>query len=140
MAAIDISIFGDKKLEKQFKKLDLKLQKKTIKKALRDSAKIVKNTAKARVGVRSGKLKKSLKVRTEKGLKRGQFGIVVVTGTREELNIDADDKYYYPAAVEFGTKNLPAKPYLRPAIDENRDLIFDLIASRIRSAIKGFTS
>ncbi|MGX1902429.1 HK97-gp10 family putative phage morphogenesis protein [Thermolongibacillus altinsuensis] len=55
--------------------------------------------------------------------------------THEVENSETQSKAYigsnveYAAATEFGvaSKNIPAQPYLRPAIEENRDKIKEII-------------
>lgn len=56
----------------------------------------------------------ALALRTGKITDRS-VSVRVVSGTRKKLGISEDAKGFYPMAVEVGTKNQRAQPYLRPA-------------------------
>ncbi len=131
---IDISLMGDRKLQRKLKRLPIVVQRKIVRHALREAARPVLATAKALVPVDTGRLKKSLKIRSAG--KRGQAGIVVRTGTRAELGIPEDAKYFYPAALEFGHGNVPAYPFLRPALDQNRPRALKIIARELGAGIE----
>lgn len=64
----------------------------------------------------------------------------VVTGTRQALGIKSSAKGYYPASMEFGWerggKKHPGKPYLRPAIYDNKVAIRAAAARAIRAAVE----
>ena len=132
---VDISVFGDKQLQRALKALPINVEKKVVRQALRKAAKPVLDTAKSLVPVKTGALKKSLKLRALRKQKRGQFGVQVMTGTREQLGIAADDPYYYPMAVEVGTAKAPAHPFMRPALDQNREATYRLVAELVRTGI-----
>ena len=127
---VKIELLGDKKLDAALARLSGPAQKKAFRKSAREAFKPVLAAAKQKVPVDTGKLKKSLKLRSLKR-SRGTIGVEVRTGTREELEIPADEPGYYPMAVEAGTKTQPAQPYIRPAFDENKDLV----ERRLRAAL-----
>ncbi len=133
---IDIRMVGDVRLQKKMGRLTGKDQKKIVRKALRLAAKVVLPVAKALVPVRRRKLKDSLKIKALKA-KRGKFGVVIRTGTREELGIPSGDRYYYPAAVELSTKNVPARSFLRASLKQKRREALAVMGSEIK---RGFTS
>jgi len=54
-----------------------------------------------------------------------------IVGT--ELRVNAE----YAAAVEYGTVNMAAQPYLRPALDEHQDEISKAIQEDIQRQIRG---
>jgi len=135
---IDISVLGDKKLQKQLKNIELKMQKKIVKKALRMGTKVVLARAKALVPVSLGNtqgkhLRDTLKIKAFS--KKGVFGSTVITGTREQLGIDANDRWYYPAHVELGTKKMSPRPYLRPALRNNVEKIKRIVGVEIKRGI-----
>jgi len=132
---IDIAVIGDKELQRKLKALDIKMQKKIIHKALRAAAKPILAQSKATAPVLSGRLKKSLKLRARRA-RRGVFGVQVMTGTRQELGIPAGYPYYYPAAVEYGHARAPAHPFLRPALEANRQKGINIAANVIRQGIE----
>jgi HK97 gp10 family phage protein len=89
--------------------------------ASKASAEFILSEAKKRVPVKSGKLKNSLAVKSEKNKKSNRKTYRVYNkGVR-----DGGVKYAF--AVEGGTKKMPAKPFLRPAVDENRRRICEII-------------
>ena len=154
---IDIAVIGDKELQRKLKALDEKMQKKIVRKALRQAAKPVLSAARLLCPENTGRLRASLKLKVRRQ-KRGVFGVEVITGTRQELGIRANDPYYYPAAVEFGhlvglrhrhreQKELRrlrkqgalvvgAHPFLRPALEMNRSTGIAIAARVIASELK----
>ena len=71
--SVDISVLGNKQLQKQLKLLEGNMQKKIVRQALRAAAKPVLASAKAKCPVgKTGRLKKSLKLRAMK--QRGCLG------------------------------------------------------------------
>lgn len=115
-AAVDISLLGDKKLIRKLKRMEPAVQKRIMRKALRAGARPVRDESRRRAPILTGRLKKSIKIRALKR-SRNKLGVLVQTGTRAELGIDPDDRYYYPAHVELGHGSVPAIPYLRGALD-----------------------
>lgn len=97
--ASDVFITGDKKLDKKLQELGATLAKKYMRKATREVAKDVLKDARSRVRVKTGKLRKSLKVRAMK--RRGrmitEIGHVITTG--EDL-FKGDT--FYGGFLEFG--------------------------------------
>ena len=132
---IDIRLLGDRALDRKMKRLTGPQQKKIVRRALRLAAKVVLPTAKSLVPVDRGTLKKTLKIKALKQ-KRGKFGIVITTGTRDELGIASDDPFYYPAAVELGTKNVSAQSFLRASLKTKRR---EALAVLVREIKRGFT-
>jgi len=129
---IDISMLGDKELESKLKNIDFKLQKKIVRSSLVKSMLPVRNKAIALAPVKTGKMKSSIKRKTR--TKRGITRVSIVTGTAEELGIEG--KYYYPAAIEYGTRHQPAKSFMRKALSDLKDSVLKNIAAHIRAGIK----
>lgn len=121
MPEVDISVVGDKKLEKKFRRLALKDQKKVTRKAMRDGAKRAKgrivDNIKADDLIDSGNMLNAFqktKIRSQTGKSRSIIRIGPLMPTRDELNIDANDKFYYPAALEKRFR------FMKNAIDKFR--------------------
>ena len=131
---IDISVLGDKELQKMLKNLDIKLQRKYVRQSINRAMLPVKNRAKALVPVNTGKLKDSIKKRAR--TKRGISRAMVVTGTKQELGIPENAKGYYPAAIEYGTRHQPAQSFLRKAMTELKDDTLNSTAKYIAGYIK----
>lgn len=100
-------------------------------KALRNAAEPVLEDVKATNAFndRSGKLRKGLKITNVKK-KEGVKYILV--------GIDKSDnsKIYYGKFIEFGTSKMPAKPFLQPAYEKNKDNIKRTIAETLKEGLK----
>lgn len=131
---ISIDVLGDKRLQRKLLRLEPKVQRKVVRQAMREAARPVLEAAKARVPVDSGALRDSLKIRaaTKKRTgRRGQIGVVVTT---EDGFFQGEQ--FYGAFLELGTSQQPARPYLRPAIDEKRAEAKTIAAREIAAGIK----
>ena len=131
---IDIKVTGDRETQAALNSLTWAVGNRIVIEALEVAGQPVLASARQKVPVLTGKLKRTLglyKLKTRK-----KIGVRVSTGTREELGIAADDPYYYPMAVEVGTAKAPAHPYLRPALDENRQRCIDIAAYEIRKGVE----
>ena len=136
---IDISIVGDKDLERAFKKLGLQVQATIVSKAIEKAAIPVERKIKdlAKVG-KTGLLKS--KIHTKDFDDRFDIGKVIQTGTREMMGIPADSKWYYPAFVEYGVKSrgIRSKSYLRKGLKLSRDRAMGVLKAVIRRGIDAF--
>ena len=135
---VNISVLGDKELSAALSKMPLKVQKKITRQALRTVAKHVMTDVKASRHILTGKLKASYKVNSIVRGKRGLFGVVVSSGTRGQLGISPDDRYYYPAVLEYGapTRSIQEYRIVRGAADNNRSFLLAEAARVIRSAVQ----
>ena len=131
MAAVDIKMLGDVALQRKFNALPDALEKKILRSAMRKAMKVVQAKAKTLVSVDRGALKRSLKVRARKFRSRHKFGVMVVTGTPEELGIPANARGCYPMSVEAGSEKQAAQPYLRPALRGQKELLFGMIREEV---------
>lgn len=156
---IHVQLEGFEELSRTFNSLARGVQGKIIRPALREGAKIVRDEAARRVPVDTGRLRKSLKVRA---LKRSRkfVGFQITTGTQDELGIKtpkSGKRNYYPFVIEYGGvvggtarkvrigrrtrvvkdggRRIPARPFLRPAVDANRDRVMLLLAKRLQAGI-----
>jgi HK97 gp10 family phage protein len=125
---IDISLLGDKLLAKKFARFTDKMQNQIFKKAAKAAAVPVVLSAKSNAPVKTGAMRDSIKAKVF--TKRGLIGALVLTGNRETLGIDEEDKYYYPAIVEYKTK-----PFLRPALDSNEGRVRQILMQELRKAV-----
>lgn len=122
----DVSILGDAALTKVFQGLERKVAGKVLRPALRVAAKRIRDVARANAapGLTGAT---SEHIRVKGSSKKGRLAVQVVTGSREDMGIPADAKYYYPSAVELGTEKMEAQPFLRPALDANRAAALGMI-------------
>ena len=135
---VDFKVVGDLELEAALKKLPLVAQKKVFRPALRAAARPILVSAKARVPVKTGKLRRSLRVRSIRRTRK-RIGVKVVSffvgeafyggpvefghfaGRRTRISRRNQSKGR--AASSFGETRIWVKPqpFLRPALDENRE-------------------
>lgn len=156
------------KLLKTMKRLDVRLQKKVFTQATNATTrKVVLPAVKAKINPRSfdvpeltyrkrglkkamkshnspaGALRKNMQVKAIKRT-RTAVGRLVVTPTREALEIPKDYPGYYPAFVEYGYtwggKKTNRKPYLRGTFKEQRAQIQSFFIQESRRRIKTLRS
>ncbi|HEY1191937.1 MAG TPA: HK97-gp10 family putative phage morphogenesis protein [Gemmata sp.] len=95
-------------------------------KAVKAGAKLVQQRAKPNAPKRSGALRQSIGIKSQKG-SRGKTLALAVIGARSKVTKQVRGKTVRPAKyahlVEKGTKRSAAKPFLKPALDSQRTQI-----------------
>jgi len=119
---LNIDLHGDKEVLAMLNELERNGCREISRKGLRAGAKLTKRKVQQRMPAAGdsttglsglswmarGKMRRYLKVRASlpgKKKKRKHtrpVQVFMIQGTREQLGIDPDNKYFYPAAVEFG--------------------------------------
>lgn len=135
-----ISLTGDRALLNFFNTMPGRMQKGIARKALRKAGKASLAVIRSYAPVDTGRLKKSLKLRAEKfrGSKRKHMiGIKVMTGTRAKLGISPEDKFYYPAALEYGAphRNIPRDGFMKYGLRDSAGAAFSALRSEISKGI-----
>jgi len=123
MIETSFKIEGVDELKRQLKRLDTKVRTSIVRSGLREGAKVVKQAAEDKAPVDSGFLRDHIKIKTKK---RGD-NITAIVGFAGDA--------YYGRFIELGTKHMAAKPFLRPAIDENQRKIVDAAKLRMKKRI-----
>ena len=90
------------------------------------AGRIVLEDAKNRCPVDTGALKASLHIEPSKSKK---------PDIKQEVKVLPGKKEYYGTFVELGTSRQAAQPYLRPAVDENKDKIAAAVHQEIVKAL-----
>jgi len=125
-----VEVKGIKELQNTFKIIEKDLQD-ILSKAVSQGAAVVEKDAKMRVVVKTGTLRRSIRE-----IKK------VRSPTRAESQVGTDIKY--AARVEFGYTgpdkrgrkfHQVAQPYLRPALDNNKDKINSTVEAYIANAL-----
>ena len=116
-------------LEKRLKELGVKTAAKALRAALTAAAKPVVEEAKKRVPVRTGKLRDNIVKSVSASGKRGAFARI---GFRR--------KAFYGQFVETGTSKMPARPFLRPALDNKGKEAVDIFTVRLKKRIDKITA
>jgi HK97 gp10 family phage protein len=97
--------------------------------AVSKSADIVLNASKSKVPKRTGALEKSSdKVKVNSRKNTSSFYNVVSKGAKK-------GGVRYGFAVELGTSKTKAKPFLRPAVDENKNKISETLNNEIVNSL-----
>lgn len=151
-----VKITGAAELQKKLRGLPDKVAKKHIRAALRKGAKIIRDEARRLAPKDTGHLVDSIKVRAAKRMKRGSFGIQVITGAGDF----AGDEFY-ASFYEYGYRKNPAyrgadgkirsvsrtqaksmertemkpRPFMRPAADSKGQLAAEIVKSKLLNAI-----
>ncbi|AKA72342.1 HK97-gp10 family putative phage morphogenesis protein [Clostridium scatologenes] len=98
-------------------------------KALKNAAEPVLEDSKANVPVRTGKLKKGLKITNVKKKEEIKYILVGVDkGDNSEI--------FYGKFIEFGTSKRSAHPFLQPAYEKNKNTIKEIIAETLKEGLK----
>lgn len=125
--AVDISVLGDKSLERKLGRLTDKTQKRLVRKALRRSGKriwnrVLLNASGVVINEDTGALVNALE--ETKPVSRSSRGVLEIGfkwPTRAALGIPPTAKGYYPTALEYGTRKRPPRPFVRRAVNANMD-------------------
>lgn len=129
-----LNVVGLRLIEKKLKLLEPKIAKGIVRKNLRAAAKPILKAAKANCPVLTGRLRKSLKIRVLK--KRKSSYALQVSPSKGW----AKGEEFYGGFVEFGTVDMPAQPFVRPAFDvhkkSSQKILIDGIKAGLRDAKK----
>jgi HK97 gp10 family phage protein len=135
------TVTGLKDLFDELKALPKKIQTKTLKDALNAAGRRVMWSAKNKVPVRTDQLRKSLGRRVK--VYRNSGKVIAVVGPRHGFRATVDvngrptvvNPQKYSHLVELGASHSAAKPFLRPALEENVQATKDLVAEAVRKAL-----
>lgn len=109
-----VQLTGDVHLSKVLETMKRGEQGRVVRPALRAGAKIVQKEVERTTPVRTGRLKRGrVKVRAMKRSRRRLAGINVQLPDRQTLGIPSDDRWYYPAIVEY----MPGHGWVRRAAE-----------------------
>lgn len=103
--------------------------------ALVKAAEPILADAKAGAPVASGALLHSLEILGPE-IEQEAVRVTVETGTREALGIAATDPYFYPSASEFGTSEMPARSFMRPAFEAGKTAAIEQVKRELRERVE----
>lgn len=148
-----VEVLGVAQLNKQLKALGPRIEKNILRGAVRAVAREIANDAKANVPQDTGNLRRNIVVRAFRGQRtRGRnretvrAGVVVreegkrgkiVRGEGGKLGIELkkQNNAFYWRFVEYGTKHMGARPFLRPAYDRMKGRVSQVMGAYIRRRI-----
>lgn len=139
MAKETFTISGVTEIQRAFDTLGRKLGRKVIVQEVRKGVKVLAEDVRARApkyagprkDVKKGALKEDVRVRARAKIKRGAIAMDVVVGKGTKKKKGA----YYGPMLEYGTKKMRARPFIRPAFDANKERIFRMVQAGIRAGI-----
>lgn len=118
-----VNIEGADEVVKTLEKLGVEA-KQVMQDAAMEGGRIALSEARRRVPVDTGRLRRSLRLR--KGRK---------TETKADVKVTHGEKEYYGTFLELGTSNMQARPFLRPAVDENKAQISKAVSKEVSKAL-----
>lgn len=148
---VEVKIDGVKELHKKLRELENQaLAAKVIAAAMRKAFKPVLDAAKAMVPVDEGLLRESMSLTMRKG-KSGtiQVGIRIGGGARSKQAAAAGAAFgggsdLPPARrwhfIEFGTSDLAAHPFLRPALDSSAERVLAILRDELAAGLRKVTT
>jgi HK97 gp10 family phage protein len=128
MAKTDFKIQGAKAMEQALQALGPKAAGQVGGNAVRAGARVLVKEAKRLVPVDTGRLRDSIKVVTLKKNKRGANEVGAVVGFEKPASRIAH-------LVEFGTSHSSAQPFMRPAMDSQKEAILSAIGKTLADGI-----
>lgn len=124
----DIELTGVQEIIERLEKIGANVGK-LENQALNNAAEPVLEDAKANVPVRTGKLKRGIKISSVK--KKNGIKYIKVGADRGD-----NSEVFYGKFIEFGTSKMAAHPFLEPAYEKNRENIKEIIAKTLKEGIK----
>ena len=131
---VSFKVRGGKALDKRLMRMDKRMAGKAIKQGMKKSMEPVQALAKQRAPYKSGNLRRSIRIAVYSG--KNYAGAAVRTGTRKQLKIPADAKFYYPAAFEYGTRQMRARSYLRSSLFDRRKMVLERVVKDVTHALE----
>ncbi|WP_374349164.1 HK97-gp10 family putative phage morphogenesis protein [Chitinimonas sp.] len=133
----DLAVQGLAELGRALDGLGPKIERKLMRRALRAGAVLIRNAAIARVPKDSGAAQRSIRV----VFRRGEPGVIVVNVVAGDLSESNQRKFgqksaFYVRFLEYGTARLPARPFMRPALDDRASAAVEAIAGVLADGIE----
>lgn len=110
--------------------LDEKVAKKGIRTAVRKAMTIVRDQVKQTAPVDTGKTKVNVAMRVSF---KGTY-VTAKVGIAGGAKANPTSPYYW-RMVEFGTRNMPARPFMLPALEGNQQAILDKLTEELGNAV-----
>lgn len=133
---IDVSVEGAEEVLRELEARGKKIASKGLRKALREGGRPFLAAAKANVPVRTGALKKSLRLRA--GRRSRKWISFVVTTSKESKGNLFVGKQYYAGFVEFGAPRRGIKPsgFLRRAFEARKEEAKGIVIKELRKFLE----
>lgn len=148
MIGVKFTVTGSPELMRKLGNLSDAARGKTLERALVASALLVQNDAKRRAPYLTGNLRRSIHIGGHEDLNPDRGDIVDRSGREvpnpkvgpNEVAVWVGTDVNYAAAQEYGFGRMRARPYLRPAADENKGAVRkefgEALEDLIRAAVR----
>jgi HK97 gp10 family phage protein len=138
------NLTGFKELAEKLKQLPKKVAKNGLRRAVSSGAAIVRNAARKRAPVDTGEMKRDIMMKREKdkqgsGTTGAVYSVYVRSGKKSRLagkKRDVERDSFYWKFVEFGTKTIPAQPFMRPGFEESKGEAIGAIGKSLDETIQ----
>lgn len=137
---ISVSIKGGAEIAAKLKRLSDDVAGKALENAVVSGALLIQNAAKKKAPVRTGNLRRSIHIGGHSDQSEladstgGDLGGNKNDGKSAEVLVGTD--VVYAASHEFGRGNLAARPYMRPALDENKEKVVKEIGEALKDLLR----
>jgi len=136
-----VKVEGLAELEKRMRELEPKLAKAALRSAVNAGSQVIKKEAKALAPVNTGRLaRKAIYVARSRGEShshRETYKVGVRLGRKEaQKGMDA----FYWWYLEYGTKFISARPFMRPAFEKKKNEAFEAIKKKLKEKLDQITS
>jgi HK97 gp10 family phage protein len=137
--AEEIRLEGLAELERKLQQLPRAVRDKVARQAVLAGAKIVKEDAKARAPVRTGRLRRNIIVKRSRKEDPGVFAYFVTVRGRGKRKDPKNAHYWW--FVERGFRHrggtvVPARPFLKPAFKANINQAIEKMRERVAAGLK----
>jgi len=139
MPGFGVELIGDKKLRRKLQQLAGGAQRRIVRPAVSKALTPINRAAKRRCPVETGLLKRSIgkKVKAYKWSGTVWGGVGPRVGYKKQMPDGSwRNPTKYAHLVELGTVGLAARPFLRPALDTNRQKAMGILATEIRRRLE----
>lgn len=144
-----VRVEGLRELSDRLEKLDKKVAGQVVRKAAITGARLIRDEAKNRVPVDTGVLKQNIVIKRFRTRGKGnvRYGIGLVSSKAVYSNTKTNrkkgrvgksyyqDKAFYGHMVEFGTRKMKARPFLRPAFESQKEKAVDVVKNTLKQEI-----
>jgi HK97 gp10 family phage protein len=144
VAFASVSVTGIRELTAAVQEFGDKVKRKAMRQATRAACKVVLASARQKVRVRTKLLRKSLGVKIKSyrndgnivGMVGPRVGFKTATGVGKNGKVIYENPTQIAHLVEKGTNRAKAYPFLRPALDENVQLVMTIYGNVLKNAIE----
>ena len=122
---------GDAAIDRVLAAAPAALGQRIVRRTLRRASKIVHQHAQRFVPVRTGKLRRSIKI---KAWNRGDVSAAIIVPKK----IPDEKSAFYARMIEYGTANMAAQPYMRPALAASESEVTAVFIAELREWVRSY--